>query len=606
MDLIEQYIRKLILERDDVTTPSGYKIKILSSYYGDSDVERLRSKIINDRAQENGCTQGFMIVARKKVKTGNDAKLIDDVIDAIRANKTIMNYYDKDYRIIISQPRTIGKRKKVFAVWILDMRETSRFKQLLNRIDSIFSNPDAIRIKIPTNAKTYVLKFLTPDVDIIQQRDAIIWTNSVTGFLTDLQNNDTYSYNQILNPKDKLSVRLLNSIPDFDDMLLGVKVDDEDATKIYKQEVTIDDNWVAANFSVNFRGTAIVETSPVTGEMVVIPKVGTIYVGSVMGETRFVAGNPLFTGTFDSDGKPIDGDYYYVGTVAPAKTGDPSAFNGKLTTNLTPLLDAMGMETGDTRIEWNFINGTLFYWSPDDPEYSYFEGTFKNKLPLNGNIYQRKTTTKVIGKKDGAEKLEYVRGGYTLVGKVTGGKFKYYSKNITFPYTYNNTTYYQDPNNTDSIYAYFNEPGRWIQVPKQTFVDYAIDKEITAEIYARSVTPIVDPDLCSGLCKTFNEVDDFITIKPNSDNLVQLYIKKKVGTSTTFEFTARWRFAGPTLQYLRRIKYENETTAGYKKISLISNLSYDTSTAEFKFTETSQLPIGGVKYDIYIKETDLQ
>lgn len=600
MDLIEQYIRKLILERDDVTTPSGYKIKILSSYYGDSDVERLRSKIINDRAQENGCTQGFMIVARKKVKTGNDAKLIDDVIDAIRANKTIMNYYDKDYRIIISEPRTIGKRKKVFAVWILDMRETSRFKQLLNRIDSIFSNPDAIRIKIPASAKTYVLKFLTPDVDIIQQRDAIIWTNSVTGFLTDLQNNDTYSYNQILNPKDKLSVRLLNSIPDFDDMLLGVKVDNEDATKIYKQEVTIDDNWAEANFKVNFRGTAIVETSPVTGELVVIPKAGSIYEGG----SAF--GNPMFTGTFDSDGKPIEGDYYYVGEAAPTKTGDPRAFNGKLTTNLSPLLDAMGMETGQTRIEWNFIKGILFYQSPNDPDYAYFEGTFKDKQPLNGNIYQRKTTKNVISKKDGAEKFEYDRGEYKLVGKVTGGKFKYYSKNITFPYTYNNTTYYQDPNNTDSIYAYFNEPGRWIQVPKQTFVDYAIDKEITAEIYARSVTPIVDPDLCSGLCKTFNVVDDFITIKSNSSNLVNLYIKKKVGTSTTFNVVATWSFAGPTLQYLRRIKYENETTSGYKKISLISNLSYDTSTAAFKFTETLQFTISSIKYDIYIKETDLQ
>ena len=383
-------------------------------------------------------------------------------------------------------------------------------------------------------------------------------------------------------------------------MLLGVKVDDEDATKIYKQEVTIDDNWVAANFAVNFRGTAIVETSPVTGELVVIPKIGTIYAGSVS------TGNPLFIGTFDSDGKPIEGDYYYVGPVGPDKTGDPSSFNGKLTTNLTPLLDAMGLETGQTRIEWNFIKGTLFYWAPNDPDYSYFEGTFKDKLPLNGNIYQRKTTTKVIGKKDGAEKLEYVRGEYTLVGKVTGGKFKYYSKNITFPYTYNNTTYYQDPNNTDSIYAYFNEPGRWIQVPKQTFVDYAIDKEITAEIYARSVTPIVDPDLCSGLCKTFNVVDDFITIKPNSSNLVNLYIKKKVGSSTTFNAVATWSFAGPTLQYLRRIKYENETASGYKKISLISDLSYDTSTAKFKFTETPQFTIGGVKYDIYIKETDLQ
>ena len=599
MDLIEQYIRKIILERDktDVTTPSGYQIKILSSYYGDSDVERLRSKLVNDRAQENGCIQGFMIVAKKKNEKGDDSKLIDDVIDAMRMNKTLMQYYDKDFRIIMSEPRKIGKRKKVFAVWILDMRESSRFKQLLNRIDQVFSNPDAIRISIPKDAKSYILKFLAQDgTSVIQQRDAITWIDSVNGFLSDLKTNDTYTYNQILNPKDKFSVRLLSSIPDFNKMLLGVNVDDETDASTYKQVVTIDDEWVKNNFKINFRGTATVLASPITGEETVIPKEGSLYYSVGTGA------DPFYTGTFDDDGKPNDGNYIFGGPVGPTVKGDPSSYTGKLTTNLAPLLDAMGFDTGDKRITWSFIKGTLFYWHPKDPKYMYFEGTFKEKSPLNGNIYSRKTTEKVIAGKGDVQQIEITRSEYELIGKVTGGKTKYYGKNITLPYTFDNTIYYQDPKNADSVYGYFDEIGRWIQVPKQTFVDYAIDKEISAEVYAKSVVPIVDPDLCSGLCKTFNVTDEFLTIKPNSNNYANLYVKTTKAGVTKFEKPSSYKFAGDNVQYRRRIKYLNEVVSGYKKVSVLTNLEYDTTTAKFKYTELAKTPAGD---DLWISQTDL-
>lgn len=604
MDLIEQYIRKIILERDktDVTTPSGYQIKILSSYYGNSDVERFRSKLVNDRAQNNGCIQGFMIVAKKKNKNGDDSKLIDDVIDAMRMNKTLMQYYDKDFRIIMSEPRKIGKRKKVFAVWILDMRDSSRFKQLLNRIDQLFSNPDAIRIVIPKNAKSYILKFLKQDgTSVIQQRAAITWIDSVNGFLSDLKTNDTYTYNQILNPKDKFSVRLLSSIPDFNKMLLGVNVDDETDASTYKQVVTIDDEWVKNNFKINFRGTATVLASPITGEETVIPKEGSLYYGVSTGA------DPFYTGTFDDDGKPNDGTYSYTVPEGPTVKGDPSSFTGKLTTNLAPLLDAMGFDTGDKRITWSFIKGRLYYWNPDtsDLKYMYFDGTFKEKSPLNGNIYERNSTENVIkaDTKTGAKNIEYIRGEYKLIGKVTGGKTKYYGKNITFPYTFDNNIYYQDPTNADSIYGYFDEIGRWIQVPKQTFVDYAIDKEISAEVYARSVVPIVDPDLCSGLCKTFNVTDDFLTIKPNSNNYAYLYVKTTKAGVTKFEKPSSYKFAGDAVQYRRRIKYLNEVVSGHKKVSVLSSLEYDTTTAKFKYTELTKTPAGD---DLWISETDLK
>jgi hypothetical protein len=232
----------------------------------------------------------------------------------------------------------------------------------------------------------------------------------------------------------------------------------------------------------------------------------------------------------------------------------------------------------------------------------YFEGTFKEKSPLNGNIYSRKTTEKVIAGKGDVQQIEITRSEYELIGKVTGGKTKYYGKNITLPYTFDNTIYYQDPKNADSVYGYFDEIGRWIQVPKQTFVDYAIDKEISAEVYAKSVVPIVDPDLCSGLCKTFNVTDEFLTIKPNSNNYANLYVKTTKAGVTKFEKPSSYKFAGDNVQYRRRIKYLNEVVSGYKKVSVLTNLEYDTTTAKFKYTELAKTPAGD---DLWISQTDL-
>jgi len=131
MDLIEQYIRNIIAERDEVTTKSGYKIKILSSHYGDSDVERLRSRLIQDRAKANDCVYGFGIVATKKNKTGSEDALIADIVDTMKQNPDIMQYFGENYRIILSKPRETGKRRKFYAAWVLDMSAKSLFANKL-------------------------------------------------------------------------------------------------------------------------------------------------------------------------------------------------------------------------------------------------------------------------------------------------------------------------------------------------------------------------------------------------------------------------------------------------------------------------------------------
>jgi hypothetical protein len=279
MDLIEQYLRTKLLERDDITTKSGYIIKILSSYIGNSDIERLRSKIANNNAQNNGCVQGFVIVAKRKGKsndnaTASDSELYDDIVAAMQSNQTLMKYYNKDYRIILSEPRSSSRdRRKVYAAWILDMRESSRFKILLNRISSIFNKIDDLNWTRQTEA----FKFLTDDVIIIPQKTAIKWTESIENFLQNLQDKDAYTYNRLFPANDKYSKRILNSIPNFNEMLSGVKIDQEQ-DQVLDINVKIDADWVQKNKNIPFRGYAKVITSPVTGELVITPVSGKLFI----------------------------------------------------------------------------------------------------------------------------------------------------------------------------------------------------------------------------------------------------------------------------------------------------------------------------------------
>ena len=510
MNLIEQYIRKIILERDktEVTTLSGYQIKILSSYIGDSEVERLRSKLVNDRAQENGCIQGFMIVAKKKNEKSDDSKLFDDVVEAMKTNKTLMQYYNKDYRLILSSPRKTSKRRKVFAVWILDMRNTSEFKQLLMRINNNVIQPLGKDISRNFN------KFLTNETDVITQSQAILWINNLTEYLDTLKTSDTYVYNKIINPNDKRSSRLINSIPDFNKMLVGVNVDANSEFSNLKNGdiVTVDQEFQQKyNFSSTFRGKALVKIDVITGKPEIIPIEGALYANTFTSETTdadVMAFLPKFEGTF-VNGRPSEGIFWFIDNatqkISAKNDGDPYYYQGTFDS------------TAAERYTFKFDTGKLYYWSKNDDEYGYFDGKFKNQDPWTGDTWQRLKPN-----------LPYRRYGNLINGKAK-------TKIITFPYSYTlNTKYYLDTTDDTKVYGYFKDSGRWIQASKDSLVDL-IDKELNIQSYGSSAVPIVDPDQCATLCKTFSEVDNFFTIKPNTDSKIQIFIYKKVGTAYKFK-----------------------------------------------------------------------
>lgn len=591
MDLIEQYIRNIIAERDEVSTKSGYKIKILSSHLGNTEIERLRSRLIQDRAEKNGCVYGFGIVATKKNKAGSDDELEADIVDTMKQNPDIMQYFKEDYRIILSKPRETGKRRKFYAAWVLDMSTKSLFANKLRLFEKLKARSGGFKTYISFN---FMLQ--RDGTEIITQARAIEWTKTIVSAMQDLYKiKDTDPTYKSLFPTEEQAREFNAAIPDFTDMLLGIKVDDEDIEqeKATSEVVTIDSDYVIKNnINTSFRGKAKIQIDPVTTQTTIIPIEGKLFSGGLKlpigGFTKLTTEDdpyrnsiglvPLYDGKFTDNGELDTGTWYFVDpdTVPPTwpnwwsaiASDNPIAFIGTFDPNTT----GANVKFLQGKLYYKTSNASQIEWQEDAV---YFEGTFKGTTPWNGDYYGKNAAGQTI------------RTSYVKNGKIKGKKLK-------FPYTIGSYQYNQDPTNPSQVYAYDNGCGCFLRVETRYLMDLA-DNEITTADFATKVTPITDPDINKQLCVTFNIKDNFITAKPT--------------TTMTFykEDTPKFKEAAKitidsTTQYIRRLQNLNTVKSGYRTVGIISGLSWNTTTAKFDYTLTTKAG----KKDLYYPESELQ
>lgn len=602
MDLIEQYIRNIIAERDEVTTESGYKIKILSSHLGNTEIERLRSRLIQDRAEKNGCVYGFGIVATKKNKAGSDAALAADIVDTMKKNPDIMQYFKEDYRIILSKPRETGKRRKFYAAWVLDMSTKSVFANKLRLFEKLKARSGGFKTYISFN---FMLQ--RDGTEIITQARAIEWTKTIVSAMQDLYKiKDTDPTYKSLFPTEEQAREFNAAIPDFTDMLFGVKVDDEDIEqeKATSEIVTIDSDYVIKNqINTSFRGKAKIQVDPVTTRTTIIPIEGKLFSGAQKianaraddPSTEYVPDKlttaddpyaadyaivPIYNGKFTDNGKLDTGTWYFVEPdLVPPKWADwwsAIDVDGKIAYEGTFDPTSEGDKV-------KFLQGKLYYKTLNTPyagwrdDAVYFEGTFKETTPWNGDYYGKNAA-----------------GNFVRISYVKNGKAK--GKKLIFPYTIGSYKYYQDPTNTSQVYAYDNGCGCFLRVETRYLTDL-VDNEITTADFATKVTPITDPDINKQLCVTFNIKDNFITAKPTTT--MEFYKEK---TPNNYEKTIQVNNIDSTTQYMRRLQNLNTVKSGYRTVGLISGLSWNTTTAEFDYTLITKAG----KKDIWYPESELQ
>lgn len=591
MNSIDQYIRNKILEQTEVNTPSGYKIKILSSHYGNTDIERVRSKYIKDRAIANGCDYGLGIVATKKNKSGNDDLLIQDIVATMKQNPDILKYFSKDYRIILSKPRETGKRRKFFAVWIVDMSNKSLFANKLKLLQQRLAKQTRFQDII---SKTMLLSDEKSGSDIITQTRAIVWSESIVKIMQDLyaeQNTNTL-YKELF-PTESVAKEFKNAIPDFSDMLFGVKIDDDDVSKEQTKSeiVTIDWAWLEKNKTdFNFRGTANVILDPITAQTKVVPIEGKIYTAGAksMDATDFLSNKiPWFDGKFDNNGAPSEGKYYFNVGHAAAETSAAAAgyppTESEWLASLTESEPAIYVGTmqitnikksNDKTIK--FLSGKLYYYPKGgdttlltfDEEWPYFDGTYKAQTPDNGDIFSYSSKN----------------SKYTRTYQVVNGDLK--KKTVSYPYVESNTGYkFYIDSKTNQVYAYDSGCGCWISVNQNILLDL-IDKTITVSDFATKVTPITDPVINAGLCTTFNVDDEFKLIKQyQTKEQFSIYKEqaKNFSIAANIEYTAGYEYMYRLRNYTTTKNDATTSTNSYTKIAVVTELNFDTTTAKFTY-----------------------
>ena len=587
MNLIEQYIRNKILEQTEVNTASGYKIKILSSHYGDTDIERVRSKYIKDRAIENGCYYGLGIVATKKNKSGNDDLLIQDIVATMKQNPDILKYFSKDYRIILSKPRETGKRRKFFVVWIVDMSNKSVFANKLKLLQQRLNKAGGF---INVISDTLLLSDEESGSDIITQTRAIAWTKSIVKIMQDLYNEqNTNTLYKELFPTESVAKEFKNAIPDFSDMLFGIKIDDDDVSKEQTKSeiVTIDQAWLEKNkTNFNFRGTANVILDPITAQTKIVPIEGKIYTAGYRGyedeKTDWILNKiPWFEGKFDN-GTPSDGKYYFnvahaVDDTSAAAVPTESEWLASLTES-EPAIYVGTLQITNIKKSNNqtmkFLNGKLYYYPKGgdsrswtfDEEWPYFDGTYKDQTPDNGDIFL------------------YKNSQYTRTYQVVNGKFK--KKTVSYPYTESNTGYkFYIDSKTEQVYAYDSGCGCWISVEQNILLDL-IDKTITVSDFATKVTPITDPVINAGLCTTFNVNDEFKLIKQyQTKEQINIYKEqaKNFSLAITIDYAAGYEYNYRLRNYTTTKNDATTSTNSYTQIAVVTDLKFDTTTAKFTY-----------------------
>lgn len=426
MNIIEQRIRmhiqkQLMLEaRNPSSNPSGYEIKIPGTKLV-GELNRWRVERIDAAAKENGCLRGFLIVAKPVNKNVNDSLLVDDIVDTMRLHPQLSTYYVNDYRIILSNPTKLGKRK-IYAAWILDMRinndlTNSQFGILLNKLQEFQKNLAYVEF-------SNFQKYLLGTTEIILQPQAIEWTNSIRRYLKKIEIDTPDFYKQQFPGTKKVAAQLA-SIPNFTKMNRNIvdtapaNLDPAAAASL----TTIDIEWSVDNvFITSFRGTAIVDIDPITGQTTLQPVNGST---PILERRSKRIGN--FTGTF-KNGAPDVGITEYD-EVDPNNPQSFKRFDGtylaRTGINITP-------DTKYMTFSLDKLQGKAYYMYADGLATSYisskYDGTFTNNMPDTGIYYERES--------------EF--SNWVPLAKVNNGKYESIGKPVKYPY--------KDPETGKKIY----------------------------------------------------------------------------------------------------------------------------------------------------------
>lgn len=448
MNIIEQRIRmhiqkqRMLEARNPSSNPSGYEIKIPGTKLV-GELNRWRVERIDAAAKENECLRGFLIVAKPVNKNVNDSLLVFDIVNTMRTHPQLSTYYGNDYRIILSNPTKLGKRK-IYAAWILDMRinndlTNSQFGILLNKLQEFQKKLAYVEFQNMPN-------YLIGTTEIILQPQAIEWTNSIRKYLKKIEIDTPDFYKQQFPGTKKVAAQLA-SIPNFTKMNRNI-VDtapanlDADAAELL---TTINDEWIVTNeFETKFRGTAIVDTDPITGQITLQPVNGSFPILERRTERPGV-----FTGIF-KDGAPFEGitDYYEVDPNDPKSI---KRFDGTYDSRT-----GIGIKsTSDSKymtFSLDKLQGKAYYMYADGKATSYisskYDGTFTNNRHNTGIYYERESET----------------ANWVTVGKLNNGKYENIGKPAKYPYKDPVTgrfVYYDAKLNPVNVYTWFPNKNAW-------------------------------------------------------------------------------------------------------------------------------------------------
>ena len=516
MNIIEQrirmYVQKLLISEAG-GNESGYDIKIPGTMLiGDPEdgLKRWRVERINQQAIAAGCQRGFLIVATRRPKfPTNDSALMNDIVNTIKTIDTYKNFYGDDYRIILSNPVERGKRK-IYAAWLIDLRTAppeNRFARLLKTLQ------DIQRQSVYQQYARFE-KYAIGSTDVIDQSQAIAWTTAIKKYLLYIKNAIPAGYSRYF-PEDPNEF-----IPDFSQMN-RIKIPDEVDTdiNIAPKLTLIDDEWyyLNAGFHRLFIGSAIISTDPISGILTLQPVTGTLDI-----KEHNTNRKGTFTGTF-KDGAPSVGITKWQAAAGGEAYVDneKTKFDG---TNKATTLITINPEDNNpvSDLNYNPINGKLYYNKKKDPEAVYFDGSFSHgKMPSNGIVYERDL--------DNADtKLR----NYTAIGQIINSKYLDLPKSVTYPYTPRDGggTVYQLTDNTDYVYAWVADKNAWLQVKTSIHVKL-INGSITEEGFNKYINYITDPTTIAKLSAEFKQGTNYVILKANTP--IDVY--NKAGKKNTYD-----------------------------------------------------------------------
>lgn len=573
MNRVEQYIRSVLIQKrlleqhliedddskkkkkDPEYDPStGYVYKIPKTAYGGGDLQKLRVHFIDKAARENGATRGFLVVAIRKDKSKNPTyeQMISAIVDRMRMDKTLNQYYSYSYRIVVSVPKGTDRRK-VFAVWIVDTGAESPLGQLLELIERYLNQTVSRDISLyQKNILSFTNTTDTNSSLVITQPQAIKWTSALKDMINSVKTDAPDWWKQNF-PETKQSKSMLNSVPDFRFMnrinVSKFQAKQPNQVTLGPQQVT--SNSLSRDFNImsSFNGLGSIEIDPITGYYSLTPLKG-------KGRFRFpkdCTQNCRY-GTFDGE---FQRGAYYDGTFTfdteNLEKFQTSKFIGTTIIYIESKYDEISGQV-KSDFSFKFNSGDMYYYRDQSDPYAFkYHGTFMGyDKPKNGVYSERKDANS-----------EYIQ-----TGEVINGNFIEYAKPVTYPYTdptTNKLVYTQSPEDR-LVYTYSIEENKWYVAEK---ADHAklVNNTMTSQQFISKLKTIDDPNDVSNLIKLFN-VDvskKYGTLKSDIKSF-NVYDYKKVKNKFAFVFLGTINVIDATIRQLEKFEVKDK----YTKVKILA------------------------------------